>query len=165
MRPSEKLLKLSVNEIDLSVRAANCLNNANITTVGQLRKYGRKNLLKLRNCGRRTVDEIENALSMLGLKMAVISAKDQTILDLEKELKKSTSKFNELYSLCESWRIAYADERQSRKQKEQDTAEEIARLKRLLCRAVVIAEAFHSSGGDWKLMSALRHELDNIRWD
>jgi DNA-directed RNA polymerase subunit alpha len=33
---SKKLLNMSVNEIELSVRAANCLNNANITTVGQL---------------------------------------------------------------------------------------------------------------------------------
>ncbi len=32
----KKLLNMSVNEIELSVRAANCLNNANITTVGQL---------------------------------------------------------------------------------------------------------------------------------
>jgi DNA-directed RNA polymerase subunit alpha len=32
----KKLLNMSVNEMELSVRAANCVNNANITTVGQL---------------------------------------------------------------------------------------------------------------------------------
>jgi DNA-directed RNA polymerase, alpha subunit/40 kD subunit len=37
----KKLLNMSVNEIELSVRAANCLNNANITTVGQLAQKNR----------------------------------------------------------------------------------------------------------------------------
>ena len=44
-----KLLNMSVNEIDLSVRAANCLNNANITTVGELAMKSEQEMLKYRN--------------------------------------------------------------------------------------------------------------------
>jgi len=44
-----KLLNMSVNEIELSVRAANCLNNANITTVGQLAMKTEQEMLKYRN--------------------------------------------------------------------------------------------------------------------
>jgi len=42
----KKLLNMSVNEIELSVRAANCLNNANITTVGQLAQKSETEMLK-----------------------------------------------------------------------------------------------------------------------
>src|SRR2546421_2698007 len=45
----KKLLNMSVNEIELSVRAANCLNNANITTVGQLAMKSEQEMLKYRN--------------------------------------------------------------------------------------------------------------------
>ena len=41
-----KLLNMSVNEIELSVRAANCLNNANITTVGELAMKSEQEMLK-----------------------------------------------------------------------------------------------------------------------
>jgi len=44
----KKLLNMSVNEIELSVRAANCLNNANITTVGQLAMKTEQEMLKYR---------------------------------------------------------------------------------------------------------------------
>ena len=44
-----KLLNMSVNEIELSVRAANCLNNANITTVGELAMKSEQEMLKYRN--------------------------------------------------------------------------------------------------------------------
>ena len=43
------LLSMSVNEIELSVRAANCLNNANITTVGELATKSEPEMLKYRN--------------------------------------------------------------------------------------------------------------------
>src|SRR5207237_152243 len=48
----KKLLNMSVNEIELSVRAANCLNNANITTVGQLAQKTEAEMLKYRNFGK-----------------------------------------------------------------------------------------------------------------
>jgi len=47
-----KLLNMSVNEIELSVRAANCLNNANITTVGELSMKTEQEMLKYRNFAR-----------------------------------------------------------------------------------------------------------------
>jgi len=63
----KKLLNMSVNEIELSVRAANCLNNANITTVGQLAQKTEAEMLKYRNFGKKSLNEIKDKLSQLGL--------------------------------------------------------------------------------------------------
>ena len=62
-----KLLNMSVNEIELSVRAANCLNNANITSVGQLAMKSEAEMLKYRNFGKKSLNEIKDKLSELGL--------------------------------------------------------------------------------------------------
>jgi DNA-directed RNA polymerase subunit alpha len=62
-----KLLAMSVNEIELSVRAANCLNNANITTVGQLAMKTEQEMLKYRNFGKKSLNEIKDKLTSLGL--------------------------------------------------------------------------------------------------
>jgi DNA-directed RNA polymerase subunit alpha len=62
-----KLLNMSVNEIELSVRAANCLNNANITTVGQLAMKTEAEMLKYRNFGKKSLNEIKDKLTTLGL--------------------------------------------------------------------------------------------------
>ena len=63
----KKLLNMSVNEIELSVRAANCLNNANITTVGQLALKSEAEMLKYRNFGKKSLNEIKDKLEELGL--------------------------------------------------------------------------------------------------
>src|SRR5271154_3110744 len=63
----KKLLNMSVNEIELSVRAANCLNNANITTVGQLAQKTETEMLKYRNFGKKSLNEIKEKLQQLGL--------------------------------------------------------------------------------------------------
>ncbi|MEO8350670.1 MAG: DNA-directed RNA polymerase subunit alpha [Chthoniobacteraceae bacterium] len=63
----KKLLNMSVNEIELSVRAANCLNNANITTVGQLAMKSEAEMLKYRNFGKKSLNEIKDKLQQLGL--------------------------------------------------------------------------------------------------
>jgi DNA-directed RNA polymerase subunit alpha len=63
----KKLLNMSVNEIELSVRAANCLNNANITTVGQLAMKSESEMLKYRNFGKKSLNEIKDKLTALGL--------------------------------------------------------------------------------------------------
>jgi DNA-directed RNA polymerase subunit alpha len=63
----KKLLAMSVNEIELSVRAANCLNNANITTVGQLAMKTEMEMLKYRNFGKKSLNEIKQKLLELGL--------------------------------------------------------------------------------------------------
>ena len=63
----KKLLNMSVNEIELSVRAANCLNNANITSVGQLALKTEAEMLKYRNFGKKSLNEIKDKLVELGL--------------------------------------------------------------------------------------------------
>jgi DNA-directed RNA polymerase subunit alpha len=65
----KKLLNMSVNEIELSVRAANCLNNANITTVGQLAQKSETEMLKYRNFGKKSLNEIKDKLQQLGLSL------------------------------------------------------------------------------------------------
>jgi DNA-directed RNA polymerase subunit alpha len=67
----KKLLNMSVNEIELSVRAANCLNNANITTVGQLAMKTEQEMLKYRNFGKKSLNEIKDKLTGLGLSLGM----------------------------------------------------------------------------------------------
>lgn len=67
----KKLLNMSVNEIELSVRAANCLNNANITTVGQLAMKTEQEMLKYRNFGKKSLNEIKDKLQALGLTLGM----------------------------------------------------------------------------------------------
>jgi DNA-directed RNA polymerase subunit alpha len=67
----KKLLNMSVNEIELSVRAANCLNNANITTVGQLAMKTEAEMLKYRNFGKKSLNEIKDKLAELGLSLGM----------------------------------------------------------------------------------------------
>jgi len=67
----KKLLNMSVNEIELSVRAANCLNNANITTVGQLAMKTESEMLKYRNFGKKSLNEIKDKLTGLGLSLGM----------------------------------------------------------------------------------------------
>jgi len=66
-----KKLNMSVNEIELSVRAANCLNNANITTVGELAQRTEAQMLKYRNFGKKSLNEIKLKLSELGLQLGI----------------------------------------------------------------------------------------------
>lgn len=60
-------LAMSVNEIELSVRAANCLNNANIVTVGELAQKTEAEMLKYRNFGKKSLNEIKAKLVEMGL--------------------------------------------------------------------------------------------------
>lgn len=79
----KKLLNMSVNEIELSVRAANCLNNANITTVGQLAMKTEQEMLKYRNFGKKSLNEIKDKLSALGLSLGMNI--DPVLLESPKE--------------------------------------------------------------------------------
>ncbi|MDR2806635.1 MAG: DNA-directed RNA polymerase subunit alpha [Puniceicoccales bacterium] len=65
------LLNMSVNEIELSVRAANCLNNANIATVGKLVVKSENEMLRYRNFGKKSLTEIKNKLEELGLSLGM----------------------------------------------------------------------------------------------
>lgn len=79
----KKLLNMSVNEIELSVRAANCLNNANITTVGQLAMKSEAEMLKYRNFGKKSLNEIKEKLTALGLSLGMTF--DNALLEPLKE--------------------------------------------------------------------------------
>jgi DNA-directed RNA polymerase subunit alpha len=81
---SRKLLNMSVNEIELSVRAANCLNNANITTVGELAMKSEQEMLKYRNFGKKSLNEIKDKLEQLGLSLGMKI--DERLLDNPIEL-------------------------------------------------------------------------------
>jgi len=67
----KQLLNMSVNHIELSVRATNCLNSANITTVGQLALKTEAEMLKYRNFGKKSLNEIKDKLLQLGLSLGI----------------------------------------------------------------------------------------------
>jgi DNA-directed RNA polymerase subunit alpha len=79
----KKLLNMSVNEIELSVRAANCLNNANITTVGQLAMKTEQEMLKYRNFGKKSLNEIKDKLAALNLGLGMTF--DASLFEAPKE--------------------------------------------------------------------------------
>lgn len=62
-----KLLKTSLEDLDLSVRAYNCLKAAKINTLGELVKFDTHELLKFRNFGKKSLVEIEELLTIKGL--------------------------------------------------------------------------------------------------
>jgi DNA-directed RNA polymerase subunit alpha len=66
--PDEKY-NMPVEQLDLSVRTMNCLRRSNITTVGELIAKGTKELLKLRNFGQKSYQEIEDRLTAIGLSL------------------------------------------------------------------------------------------------
>jgi len=66
--PDEKY-NMPVEQLDLSVRTMNCLRRSNIATVGELIGKGAKELLKLRNFGQKSYQEIEDRLSSIGLSL------------------------------------------------------------------------------------------------
>jgi DNA-directed RNA polymerase subunit alpha len=78
------LLNMSVNEIELSVRAANCLNNANITTVGELSMKTEQEMLKYRNFGKKSLNEIKAKLEQLGLSLGMKI--DERLLDVRTDM-------------------------------------------------------------------------------
>ncbi len=63
----EKLLSKSIDELDLSVRSANCLKNANIYILRDLVRRTEKEMLETKNFGRKSLEELQQVLSQLGL--------------------------------------------------------------------------------------------------
>ena len=61
------LLAKEIDELDLSVRSANCLKNANIHTLGDLVRRTEKDMLETKNFGRKSLEELQDLLSKLGL--------------------------------------------------------------------------------------------------
>ena len=67
---SNSTLDMSIDELDLSVRSSNCLHRANINTVQELVQKTESDMMKVRNLGRKSLDEVVQKLAMLGLKLA-----------------------------------------------------------------------------------------------
>jgi DNA-directed RNA polymerase subunit alpha len=67
---NENLLK-SIDELELSVRSSNCLNNANIRTIGELVQKTEAELLKTRNFGKKSLNEIKSILAEMGLSLGM----------------------------------------------------------------------------------------------
>ena len=63
----EKILELSIEEMDLSVRSYNCLKRAGINTVEDLANKTEEDMMKVRNLGRKSLEEVLNRLSDFGL--------------------------------------------------------------------------------------------------
>lgn len=65
----EKILEMSIEELDLSVRSFNCLKRANINTVDELVQRSEEDMMKVRNLGRKSLEEVAQKLAALGLSL------------------------------------------------------------------------------------------------
>lgn len=65
----EKILEMSIEELDLSVRSFNCLKRANINTVEELVQRSEEDMMKVRNLGRKSLEEVAQRLAALGLSL------------------------------------------------------------------------------------------------
>ena len=63
----EKVQEMTIEELDLSVRAYNCLKRANINTVAELIQRNEEDMMKVRNLGKKSLEEVEQKLAALGL--------------------------------------------------------------------------------------------------
>ncbi|MCR4935616.1 MAG: DNA-directed RNA polymerase subunit alpha [Oscillospiraceae bacterium] len=66
----DKVLEMTIEELDLSVRSFNCLKRANINTVEDLVGRTQDEMIKVRNLGRKSLEEVEHKLAMMGLSLA-----------------------------------------------------------------------------------------------
>ena len=66
----EKALVMAIEELELSVRSFNCLKRANINTVGELVNCSEEDMMRVRNLGRKSLEEVINKLASLGLSLA-----------------------------------------------------------------------------------------------
>ncbi|MCD8050991.1 MAG: DNA-directed RNA polymerase subunit alpha [Clostridiales bacterium] len=66
----DKMLEMTIEELDLSVRSFNCLKRANINTVEDLISKTEDEMMKVRNLGRKSLEEVMNKLAMMGLSLS-----------------------------------------------------------------------------------------------
>jgi DNA-directed RNA polymerase subunit alpha len=66
-----QVLKIRLADMDLSVRAMNCLKTADIETMGELVSFNKNDLLKFRNFGRKSLEELENLIKSKGLEFGM----------------------------------------------------------------------------------------------
>jgi len=76
-----QLLKTKLVDLDLSVRALNCLKAAEVESLGELVKYNKNDLLKFRNFGKKSLTELEDLLKSMNLNFGM----DTTKYKLDKE--------------------------------------------------------------------------------
>ena len=67
--PAGKSVDMTIEELDLSVRAFNCLKRAGINTVGELVQKDQEEMMKVRNLGKKSLEEVEQKLELLGLSL------------------------------------------------------------------------------------------------
>ena len=66
----DKIMEMTIEELDLSVRSFNCLKRANINTVEDLVSKTQDEMIKVRNLGRKSLEEVIQKLAMMGLSLA-----------------------------------------------------------------------------------------------
>ena len=66
---NEKKLEMTIEELDLSVRSYNCLKRAGINTVQELTDKSEADMMRVRNLGRKSLEEVKNKLADLGLSL------------------------------------------------------------------------------------------------
>ena len=67
---TSKIMEMTIDDMDLSVRSFNCLKRANINTVEDLISKTEDEMMKVRNLGRKSLEEVINKLAMMGLSLA-----------------------------------------------------------------------------------------------
>jgi DNA-directed RNA polymerase subunit alpha len=67
---SEKILEMSIDELELSVRSYNCLKRAGINTVQELINKTPEDMMKVRNLGRKSLEEVQAKIKELGLEFS-----------------------------------------------------------------------------------------------
>jgi len=65
----DKILEMTIEELDLSVRSYNCLKRAGINTVEELTQRNEEDMMKVRNLGKKSLEEVVNKLKELGLSL------------------------------------------------------------------------------------------------
>ena len=65
----DKILDMSIEELDFSVRSYNCLKRAGINTVGELIQKTEEDMMKVRNLGKKSLEEVDEKLASLGLSL------------------------------------------------------------------------------------------------
>ena len=63
----DRVTEMQIEELELSVRSYNCLKRAGISTVGELCNKTQDEMMKVRNLGRKSLDEVVEKLSEMGL--------------------------------------------------------------------------------------------------
>lgn len=66
---TEKILEMNIEDLDLSVRSYNCLKRASVNTVGDLAEKTEEEMMKVRNLGRKSLEEVIQKLESLGLSL------------------------------------------------------------------------------------------------